>query len=135
MLLPKELKTLREELARLIKLGHIVPSTSPYGAPVLFVAKKDGTLRMCIDYRGLNKISIKNRYPLPRIDEMIDRLTGANYFSIIDLCSGYHQIHISEEDTHKTAFRTRYGHYEFLVVPFGLTNAPATFQTLMNNIL
>ena len=122
-------------MARLLQLGHVVPSTSPYGAPILFTVKKDGKLCMCIDYRGLNKLSIKNRYPLPRIDEMLDRLNGAQFFSIIDLRSGYHQIRIAPEDTHKTAFRTRYGHYEFLVLPFGLTNAPATFQTLMNNLL
>src|SRR5437588_6402960 len=110
----QQLKVLREELDRLLELGLIRPSISPYGAPVLFIPKKDGTLRMCIDYRALNKQTIKNRYPLPRIDEMLDRLYKVQYFSKIDLCSGYHQIRIIPEDVPKTAFRTRYGNYEFL---------------------
>jgi hypothetical protein len=129
-----EMNELKRQLADLLQKGFIRPSVSPFGAPVLFVHKKEGSLRLCVDYRALNKITIKNRYPLPRIDELMDRLVGAKYFTKIDLYSGYHQIRIKEEDIPKTAFRTRYGHFEFLVLPFGLTNAPATFMTLMNDI-
>src|ERR1041384_3087391 len=125
---------LKKQLNDLISKGYICPSTSLYSAPVLFVHKKEGTLRLCVDYRALNKITIKNKYPLPHIDELMDRLVGAQYFTKIDLYSEYHQIRIKKEDIHKTAFRTRYGHYEFLVLPFGLTNAPTTFMTLMNDI-
>lgn len=107
---------------------------SPWGAPVLFVKKKDGTMCMYMDYRKLNKLTVKNRYPLPRIDDLFDQVRGATVFSKIDLRSGYHQIKIKDEDIHKTAFRTRYGHYEFVVLHFGLTNAPATFMRLMHSV-
>src|SRR4051812_48194757 len=130
----EELQILKKTLQELLDLGFIQPSKSPYGAPILFVKKKDGSLRMCVDYRALNKLTIKNRYPLPRIDEIFDRVQGAKVFSKLDLRSGYHQIRIQDKDVQKTAFRTRYGHYEFTVMPFGLTNVPATFQRLVNDI-
>ena len=133
-LAPSEMQELSTQLQELLDKGFIRPSFSPWGAPVLFVKKKDGSFRMCIDYRELNKLTIKNRYPLPRIDDLFDQLQGSSYYSKIDLRSGYHQLRIQEESIPKTAFRTRYGHYEFLVMPFGLTNAPAVFIDLMNRV-
>ncbi|GKB96436.1 putative reverse transcriptase domain-containing protein [Tanacetum coccineum] len=131
-LAPSEMKELSEQLKELSNEGFIRPSSSPWGALVLFVKKKDGSFWMCIDYRELNKLTVKNRYPLPRIDDLFDQLQGSSVYSKIDLRSGYHQLRVREEDIPKTAFRTRYGHYEFQVMPFGLTNAPAVFMDLMN---
>ncbi|GJS16814.1 putative reverse transcriptase domain-containing protein [Tanacetum coccineum] len=133
-LAPSEMKELSEQLKELLEKGFIRPSSSPWGAPVLFVKKKDGSFRMCIDYRELNKLTVKNRYPLPRIDDLFDQLQGSSVYSKIDLRSGYHQLRVREEDIPITAFRTRYGHYEFQVMPFGLTNAPAVFMDLMNRV-
>jgi hypothetical protein len=129
-----ELKELQLQLKELVKKGYICPNVSPWGAPVLFVKKKDGTLRLCTDFRQLNKVIVKNKYPLPRIDYLFDQLKDAEIFSKIDLRSGYHQVRIKDEDIGKTAFRTRYGHYEFTVVSFGLTNAPVVFMCLMNGV-
>ncbi|KAL0544204.1 hypothetical protein IC582_019317 [Cucumis melo] len=131
---PVELKELKVQLQELLDKGFIRPSVSPWGAPVLFVKKKDGSMRLCIDYRELNKVTVKNKYPLPRIDDLFDQLQGATVFSKIDLRSGYHQLRIKDEDVPKTAFRSRYGHYEFIVMSFGLTNAPAVFMDLMNRV-
>nr|GFA82684.1 putative reverse transcriptase domain-containing protein [Tanacetum cinerariifolium] len=133
-LAPSELKELSEQLKELSKKGFIRPSSSPWGAPMLFVKKKDGSFRMCIDYRELNKLTIKNKYPLPRIDDLFDQLQGSSVYSKIDLRSGYHQLRIRDKDIPITAFITRYGHYEFQVMPFGLTNAPAVFMDLMNRM-
>ncbi|GJT65393.1 retrotransposon protein, putative, ty3-gypsy subclass [Tanacetum coccineum] len=133
-LAPAEMQELSTQLQELSDRGFIRPSSSPWGAPVLFVKKKDGSFRMCIDYRELNKLTVKNRYPLPRIDNLFDQLQGSRVYSKIDLRSGYHQLRVREEDISKTAFRTRYGHYEFQVMPFGLTNAPAVFMDLMNRV-
>ncbi|WMV41428.1 hypothetical protein MTR67_034813 [Solanum verrucosum] len=131
---PAELKELKAQLKDLLDKGFIQPSISPWGAPVLFVKKNDGSLRMCIDYRQLNKVTIKNKYPLPRIDDLFDQLQGASYFSKINLRSGYHQLRVRGVDVPKTAFQTRYNHFEFLVMSFGLTNAPAAFMDFMNRV-
>ncbi|GJY84621.1 putative reverse transcriptase domain-containing protein [Tanacetum coccineum] len=125
-LAPSEMGELSGQLKQLQDKGFIRPSSSPWGAPVLFVKKKDGSFRMCIDYREFNKLTIKNRYPLPRIDDLFDQLQGSHYFSKINLRSGYHQLRVHKDDILKTVFRTRYGHFEFIVMSFGLTNAPAT---------
>ncbi|KAH0679438.1 hypothetical protein KY284_020523 [Solanum tuberosum] len=129
---PTELKELKEQLKDLIDKGFIRPSVSPWGSPVLFVRKKNGSLRMCINYRQLNKVTIKNKYPLSRIDDLFDQLQGATCFSKIDLGFSYHQLRVRDCDIRKTAFWTRYGHYEFLVISFGLINLHAAFMDLMN---
>ena len=131
---PLELKELKVQLQDLVDRGFIRSSASPWRAPVLFVKKNDGSLRLYVDSRQLNKVTIKNKYPLPRIDDLFNQLQGASVFSKIDLRSGYHQLKIKEVDIPKTAFMTCYGHYEFLVMPFGLTNAPVVFMDLMNRV-
>jgi hypothetical protein len=131
---PVEMKELKFQLQGLLDKGYIHPSTSPWGCPALFVEKKDKELHLCVDYRPLNEVTIKNKYPLPCIDILFDQLVGAQVFSKIDLHSGYHQIKIHAEDIPKMAFTTRYGLYEYLVMYFGLTNAPAHFMYLMNSI-
>ncbi|XP_027158420.1 uncharacterized protein LOC113760043 [Coffea eugenioides] len=131
---PAELKELKIQLQDLLEKGFVKESDSPWGAPVLFVKKKDGSLRLCIDYRGLNEATIKNKYPLPLIDSLFDQLQGSVVFSKLDLRQGYYQLKIKKEDIPKTAFSTRYGHFEFAVMPFGLTNAPAAFMDLMQRI-
>ena len=129
-----ELQELKVHIQELLDKGFIRPSTSPLGAPVLFAKKKDKTLRLCIDYRHLNKVTIKNRYPLPRIDDLFDQLKGAQVYSKIDLRTSYHQLRVREADIPKTAFRKRYGHFEFTVMPFELTNAPAAFMDFMHRV-
>jgi hypothetical protein len=131
---PKELAELKIQLQELLDKGYIRPSSSPWGSPALFVKKKDGSLRMCVDYRPLNAVTIKNLCSLPHIDVLFNQLAGAQVFSKIDLRSSYHQIKIRASDDPKTAFSTRYGLYEFLVMSFGLTNAPAYFMYLMNSV-
>jgi hypothetical protein len=126
-----ELKT---QLQELLNKRYIRPNCSPWGCPAIFVSKKDKTQRLCVDYRPLNAVTVKNKYPLPRINLLFDQLIGAQVFSKIDLRSGYHQIKIREEDIPKTAFSTRYGLYEYLVMSFGLTNAPAHFMYLINSV-
>ncbi|KAL4279813.1 hypothetical protein GQ457_03G018340 [Hibiscus cannabinus] len=132
---PIKLKELKKQLKELHSKGFIRPSTSPWGAPVLFVKKKDGSMRICIDYRQLNRVTIKNKYPFPRIEDLFHELRDAFMFSKIDLMSSYYQMRVKDADVHKTAFRSCYGHFKFLVMPFGLKNAPATFMDLMNIVL
>jgi hypothetical protein len=129
-----ELVELKKQIDELLEKGYIRPSISPWVAPVLFVEKKDGTRRMCINYRALNEVTIKNKYPLPRIEDLFDQLRGASVFSKIDLRSGYHQLRIQPSDIPKTTFITKYGLYEFTVMSFGLTSAPAFFMNLMNSV-
>jgi hypothetical protein len=129
-----DLKELQMQLEEILKKGYIHPSVSPWGAPILFVKKKDGTLTLCIDFRQLNKFTVNNKYPLPKIDDIFYQLKDAKVFSKIDLRLGYHHVRIKQEDINKTALRTRYGHYEFTVVPFGLTNELVVFMCLMNGV-
>ena len=131
---PIELQELRVQLQELLDKGFIRPSASPWGALVLFSKKKGKTLRLCIDYKQLNRVTIKNRYPLPRIDDLLDQLRGVRVYSMIDLSTGYHQLRVRETDIPKVVFRTRYGHFEFTVMPFELTNAPTTFMDLMHRV-
>lgn len=128
---PAQLEEAKRQVTEYLEKGYIRPSTSPYGAPVLFAQRKDGKLRMCIDYRSLNNITKKNSHPLPRLDDLLESLAGSELFSKLDLASGYHQIRIAEEDIQKIAFSTKWGHYERLVMGFGLTGAPDTFQGLI----
>jgi hypothetical protein len=125
---------IKKEIKELMAMVHIIPNNNPFASSVVLVWKKDGTMRMCIYYQALNKKIIKNRYPIPHINELIDELHGVVFFSKIDLCSGYHQINIREQDIEKTTFRCHFGQFEFLFMPFGLTNGPAIFQSCMNHI-
>jgi hypothetical protein len=129
-----ELVELKKQIDELLEKGYIIPSTSPWAAPVLFVEKKDGMKRMCIGYRALNEVTVKNKYPLPRIEDLFDQLRGANVFSKIDLRSSYHQLRIRPSDIPKATFITKYGLYEFMVMSFGLTNEPAYFMYLTNSV-
>ncbi len=129
-----ELAEIKKQVEHLIKMGFVRRSKSLWASPALFVSKKDGSLIFSVDYRGLNRFTVKNSYPLPRIDTLMDHIGSAQYFSEIDLGKEYHQVRIAEKDILKTAFSTKYGHYEYTVVPFGLTNAPAAFMSVMNDV-
>ena len=131
---PVELQELGVQLQELLEKGLIRPSISPWGTSILFAKKKDKSIQLCIDYRQLNRVTVKNRYPLPRIDDLFDQLRGAQVYSKIDLRIGYHQLRVRETNIPNTTFRTRYGHFEFSVMPFGLTNVPAAFMDLMHRI-
>jgi hypothetical protein len=131
---PQELEELKRQLADMLNKGLIHPSASPWGSPILFVDKRDGTIRLCVDYRKLNEVTFKNKYPLPKIEDLFDQLNGAKVFSKIDLRTRYHQLKVRESDIPKTAFTTRYGLFEYTVMSFGLTNAPAYFMNLMNKV-
>ena len=131
---PEELVELKKQLGYMLSKGLIRPSASPWGSPIIFVDIMDGTTRLCVDYRKLNAVTIKNKYPLPKIEDLFDQMNGARVFSKIDLRTGYHQLKVREEDIPKTAFTTRYRLFEYTVMSFGLTNAPAYFMNLMNKI-
>jgi hypothetical protein len=131
---PQELEELKKQLADMLRKGLIHPNALPWGSPVLFVDKQDGTILLCVDYRKSNKVAIKNKYPLPKIEDLFDQLNGGKVFYKIDLCTGYHQLKVRESDIPKTAFTTRYGLLEYTVMSFGLTNAPAYFMNLMNKV-
>jgi hypothetical protein len=131
---PAKRAEVENQVKHLLGMGYVVPSSSPFGAPILFVPKPDGSLRMCVDYRALNSITVKNKYALPRVDDLLDSLGGATVFSALDLASGYWHIRLGPDEAPKTAFRTHFGHFEWRVMPFGLCNAPATFQALMNKL-
>jgi hypothetical protein len=131
---PLELEELKKQLPDMLSKGLIRPSASPWGSPVLFVDKRDGTIRLYVDYRRLNEVTIKNKYPLPKIEDLFDQLNGAKVFSKIDLRMGYHQLKVRESNIPKTAFTTRYGLFEYTIMSFGLTNAPAYFMNLMNKV-
>ena len=131
---PSELQELKVQLQELLEKGFIRPSTSLWGTPILFAKKKDRNLRLCINYRQLNNVTIKNRYPLPRINDLFNQLRGARVYSKINLCTGCHQLRVREADIPKTAFRTHYEHFKFTVMPFELTNAPTAFMDLMHRV-